>query len=135
MYMGLHKFPSIECYWTDSILYKKVVNSIMSNPYFFLPSKSLHFPDYDKDENNDKSSLSNIKIDPRHKIKNYLEKLSENFQKYCILGKNVFIDESLLQYKGRNSMNFYIPIKPNKYGFKIHLLCDSDSHYLYNMIF
>ena len=32
-------------------------------------------------------------------------------------------------------MKFYIPMKPHKWGFKIHLLCDSDTHYLYNMIF
>ena len=135
MYMGLHKYPNIECYWTDSILYKNIVNSIMNKTYFFLISKSLHFPEYDKDEKDDKSSVSNVKIDPRHKIKNYLEKLAQNFQKYYVLGKNVTIDESLLQYKGRNSMKFYIPMKPHKYGFKIHLLCDSDTHYLYNMLF
>ena len=32
-------------------------------------------------------------------------------------------------------MKFYIPMKPHKYGFKIHCLCDSDTHYLYNMLF
>ena len=32
-------------------------------------------------------------------------------------------------------MKFYIPMKPHKWGFKIHLLCDSDTHYLYNMLF
>ena len=63
MYMVLHKYPRIECYWTDSILYKNVVSSIMSKTYFFLFSKSLHFLEYDKDENEDKSSLRNIKID------------------------------------------------------------------------
>ena len=26
-------------------------------------------------------------------------------------------------------------MKPHKWGFKIHLLCDSDTHYLYNMLF
>ena len=32
-------------------------------------------------------------------------------------------------------MKFYIPMKPHKWGFKIHLLSNSDTHYLYNMIF
>ena len=32
-------------------------------------------------------------------------------------------------------MKFYIPMKPHKWGFKIHLLCDSDTHYLYNILF
>ena len=26
-------------------------------------------------------------------------------------------------------------MKPNKWGFKIHLLCDSNTKYLYNMLF
>ena len=32
-------------------------------------------------------------------------------------------------------MKFYIPMKPHKWGFKIHLLCDSNTKYLYNMLF
>ena len=32
-------------------------------------------------------------------------------------------------------MKFYLPMKPHKWGFKIHLLCDSKSNYLYKAIF
>lgn len=32
-------------------------------------------------------------------------------------------------------MKFYIPMKPHKWWFKIHLLCDSETYYLYNMLF
>ena len=98
----------------------------------------------EKDENNGKNkkekkekeeqSKNNIKYDPRHKIQLYMEKLAKNFQKYYVLGPNITIDESLLHFKGRNSMKFYIPMKPYKWGFKIHLLCDSDTNYLYNML-
>ena len=70
-------------------------------------------------------------LSPRHKINLYLEKLAENFQKHYELGENITKDESLLHFKGRNSMKFYIPMKPHKWGFKIHLLCDADIHYLY----
>ena len=31
-------------------------------------------------------------------------------------------------------MKFYIPIKPNKWGFKLHLLCDEDISYAYNIL-
>ena len=84
-------------------------------------------------ENDLESENNNIKINPRHKVNLYLDKLAKNFQKYYDLGNNVTIDESLFLFKGRNSMKFYIPMKPHKWGFKIHLLCDSDTHYLYNM--
>ena len=32
-------------------------------------------------------------------------------------------------------MKFYIPMKRHKLGFKIHLLCNSETHYLYKNLF
>ena len=32
-------------------------------------------------------------------------------------------------------MKFYIPMKPHKWGFKLHLLCDADTSYVYNILF
>ena len=37
-------------------------------------------------------------------------------------------------FRGRNSMRFYMPAKPCKWGFKFHSLVDSQNHYLYNII-
>jgi len=139
IYMGLRRYPTNENYWDNGILYKNCLTSLMSKNYFFFLSKILHFPEKE-DNKEDKSSTesddtyNNIKIDPRSKINLYLEKLAKNFRKYYTLGENITIDESLVHFKGRNSMRFYIPMKPHKYGFKIHLLCDSDTHYLYNML-
>ena len=142
IYMGIHKYPVIDYYWNNSNIYKNIIRSIMPKTYYFLLAKALHFPE--KEEKNESESSSeyensdtniNNGLDPRKKINLYLEKLSENFQKYYELGKNITIDESLVHFTGRNSMKFYIPMKPHKWGFKIHLLCDSDSHYLYNMLF
>jgi len=134
IYMGLHKYPNIEYYWNGSIIYKNIVNSIMSKTYFFLIAKALHFNEK-KENGEDSSETDNDNKDPRYKINLYLEKLASNFQKYYTLGENITIDESLVHFTGRNAMKFYIPMKPHKWGFKIHLLCDSDTHYLYNMLF
>ena len=38
-------------------------------------------------------------------------------------------------FMGRRSMKFYMPVKPTKWGFKIHSLFDSKAHYLYDIIF
>jgi len=138
--MGLHKYPNISSYWSNNSLYKVNFKRIMSKIYYFLLLKALHFPEKEEGESSSSTTESMstenaAKEDPRHKINLYLEKLAKNFQKYYDLGENITIDESLVKFKGRNSMKFYIPMKPHKYGFKIHLLCDSDTHFLYNMLF
>jgi hypothetical protein len=144
IYMGIHKYPVIDYYWNNSNIYNNIIRSIMPKTYYFLLAKALHFPEKEGKNENDltsddyyENSDTNINnnLDPRKKINLYLEKLSENFQKYYELGKNITIDESLVHFTGRNSMKFYIPMKPHKWGFKIHLLCDSDTHYLFNMLF
>ena len=138
IYMGLHKYPRNENYWDNSNLYKTGINTMMPKNYFFLIAKALHFPEKEEEDNNSSESEKTENVsnkDPRYKINLYLEKLAKNFRKYYTLGENITIDESLVQFKGRNSMKFYIPMKPHKYGFKIHLLCDADTHYLYNLLF
>ena len=138
IYMAIHKLPAIKDYWRAG-LYQTQIKKVMSSKYFCLLGQALHFPEKEKKlekESFEESENSEYytKVDPRHKIKLYLEKIAKNFQKYYELGRNITIDESLLQFKGRNSMKFYIPMKPHKWGFKIHLLCDSDTSYLYNLI-
>jgi hypothetical protein len=151
--MGIHKLPAVGQYWGSGELHNNIIKTIMPKNYFYLLTKALHFPEKEKTEDLEKEIgdndpeveensyeesdkiIENIKVDPRHKIQLYLEKLSKNFQKYYVLGKNVTIDESLLHFNGKNTMKYYIPMKPHKWGFKIHLLCDSDTNYLYNMLF
>ena len=142
IYMGIHNLPSIRHFWNGKKLYQTKISKLMNLNYFCLVGKALHFPEKEKNDENESSIENEIittdktikKIDPRHKIKLYLESLTKNFQKYYELGRNITIDESLLHFKGKSSMKFYIPMKPYKYGFKIHLLCDADTHYLYNML-
>ena len=145
IFMGLHKYPSLKSYWDAKYSSGNLnFNKIMSINYYYLVSKALHFPEKEdsgsssseKDSSACTDDIENdARADPRQKINLYLEKLAQNFQKNYELGENLTIDESLVHFKGRNSMKFYIPMKPHKWGFKIHLLCDADTHYLYNMLF
>ena len=107
LYMGIHKYHSIESYWNNSNLYTNIISSIMPKNYYFLLAKCLHFPEKEENEINGDLPDDN---DHSGKINFFLEKLSLNFQKYYILGKNITIDESLLHFTGRNNMKFYIPI-------------------------
>ena len=70
-----------------------------------------------------------------HKNRFFYKNSAKIFKNNYKLGSNITIDESLLHFTGRNNMKFYIPMKPHKWGFKIHLLCDSNTKYLYNMLF
>ncbi|RVE45404.1 hypothetical protein evm_009922 [Chilo suppressalis] len=47
-------------------------------------------------------------------------------------GNNVTVDEQLLGFRGRCPFRMYIPNKPNKYGIKIPMICDSGTNYMIN---
>ena len=141
IYMGLHRYPNLKSYWSKFYTGPYDFNKIIPRTYYDLLAHALHFPETDESEKK-KESESSIErfefehnADPRHKIQFFLYKLSQNFQKYYELGENITIDESLVIFHGKSAMKFYIPMKPHKWGFKIHLLCDSDTNYLYNMLF
>jgi hypothetical protein len=47
-------------------------------------------------------------------------------------GSYLTVDEQLLGFRGRCPFRMYIPSKPNKYGLKILMLCDSKTNYMLN---
>lgn len=40
----------------------------------------------------------------------------------------------MIAFKGRSVYRFYMPMKPVKFGFKLHFLCESNSGYCYNFL-
>ena len=65
----------------------------------FLES-SLHFVELNEDEEFIK------KNDPRYKLGKLMELLNERFYKYYKLNQNITIDETMVNFKGTNSMKF-----------------------------
>ncbi|CAG4990278.1 unnamed protein product [Colias eurytheme] len=63
-----------------------------------------------------------------------IRKIWEIFINHCrsnyIPGPYVTIDEQLLGFRGRCPFRMYIPNKPNKYGIKIVMTCDSATRYM-----
>ena len=46
-----------------------------------------------------------------------------------VLGPVVTVDEQLIPFRGHCKFRVYLPSKPNKYGLKIFMVCDSTSMY------
>lgn len=49
-------------------------------------------------------------------------------------GSYVTVDEQLLGFRGRCPFRMYIPSKPDKYGIKTVVLCDSKTNYMIDAI-
>lgn len=47
-------------------------------------------------------------------------------------GAHVTIDEQLLGFRERCRFRMYVPNKPNRYGIKIPMICDSGTKYMFN---
>lgn len=65
-----------------------------------------------------------------------VRKVWDMFIHQCIInytpGPYLTIDEQLLGFRGRCPFRMYIPNKPNKYGIKIPMMCDSGTKYMIN---
>ena len=61
---------------------------------------------------------------------NFMTNCEKNYTpaEYCT------IDEQLLAFRGRCSFKMYVPSKPNKYGIKILMMCDSKTYYMLSAI-
>ena len=162
IFMGLHWYPQLIKYWSNDILYNNYLSTRMTKNFFKMLSCALHIPI--SDENNpienqnefeseldneqqvnetnivtdDKSlELDDEKLserDPRNKINLLISKTIIQCKKYWCLGNILTIDESMVAFKGRNKMKFFMPHKPIKWGFKIHVLVDAINTYVYNFI-
>ena len=67
-------------------------------------------------------------------IRSLWNEFIENCESNYTPGAYVTIDEQLLSFRGRCPFKVYIPNKPDKYGIKIVMLCDSKTFYMCSAI-
>ena len=142
--MVIHKSPNLHSFWNKSFVFSNRIPEIMSRDYFCLILKALHLPEnnFEYIEDETESEISGDEMDfeetdefindPRYKIEFFLEELIKNSKKYFKLGKNITIDETMIFFRGRSLMRFYLPAKPHKWGFKLHSLVDSCTYYIFD---
>ena len=126
--MGFHKLPRMRDYWSqDRNLFTPVVANTMTRNDFQRIFSHLHLADNSKMHSKNSSNYNKL-----YKVNDFLYLLKRNFQRNYSLGSCVSIDEAMIKFKGRSSMKQYQPLKPTKRGYKVWVLAESTTGYVYN---
>ena len=105
--MGIVHKPAIHMYWSkDPLFCTPIYNAVMSRNRFQLLLKFLHFND-----NSHMPASADPSPDKLFKLRPLLDNLFEKFQEAYVPSCNIYIDESLLLWKGRLSFKQYIPLE------------------------
>ena len=122
--MTRNKKLSLKKYWsTDEYLRSDIFGKIMTRDRYFLLLRMLHF-------SHERECIGDRLI----KIKRIVDMLRKLFSAAFQLYQELFIDESLLLYKGRLSFKQYIPTKRNRFGIKSFILSDGKTGFVQDMI-
>ena len=114
-------------YWSkDPLLYTPIFGQIMSRDRFLAILRYLHF--------HDNEDTSEIAHHPLMKIKPIIDYLQSKFSAALIPGKNLWIDESLVLWKGRLRFKQYIPLKRNRFGIKLFELVDYETGFILGFV-
>ena len=116
LHMGPFSLPSLDTYWSSSVLYDLTLwSSLMSRNRFQLLLRFLHFVDNSVDSD-----------DRLYKIRPIMDHLNNVMKNNYVLNKNLSIDESMMLWRGRLMFRQYIKNKKHKYGIKLYNLCESN---------
>lgn len=116
--MSIVKLPNSRCYWRPDIGVKDIINAKSINQFERIKN-ILHFSD-----NSQMLSRDNPKYDKIFKIRPLVDELNMKFGQ--IPPENCLsLDEQICATKVRHHLKQYLPMKPNKWGFKLFVLCDT----------
>ena len=124
LWSGLITNKRMEDNWNknDNLFLTNYSKYISYNKYLLI-HRFFHLSDNSKAD----------KTDPVYKVRPLIDLFNEKAVYYNIPGKYVCIDETMVKFKGRLFFRQFNPNKPNKYGIKLYLLCNSIG-YCYNII-
>ena len=114
--MGPCSFPSLDAYWSTSVLYEVTLwSSLMSRYRFQLLLRFFHFVD------------NSVECDDRlYRIRPVMDHLINVMKKNYVPDKSLCIDEFMMLWRGRLIFGQYIKNKKHKYGIKLYKLCESN---------
>ena len=118
--MSLVKLSSSRLYWSGK-LNCPLVSQVMSRDRWEQIKSNLHF--------NDNSNYVASKDDPNYdklfKIRPLVTHLTNKFNEIP-KPQRLCVDEQMIPFKGISSLKQYMPLKPVKWGYKVHCLCGED---------
>ena len=126
--MGFHKLPRIRDYWSqDKNLFTLVVADTMTRDNFYRLFTNIHLVNNATMPSKDSPDYSKL-----YKVHDFSHLLKRNFQRNYSLGVCISVDETIVKFKGRSPIKQYEPIKPTKRGYKVWVLSESTTGYVFN---
>lgn len=124
--MSIHLLPSLRDYWSsDWVLGVPAYAKIVPRNRFLEIWSNLHLSD-----NSKMPRPGDEHFDKLFKVRKFLNDLKTNFKVNYHPHREQAVDEAMIKYKGRTSLQQYMPIKPIKRGIKMWCRADSTNGYL-----
>ena len=115
---GYNRLPRQRMYWESGLdCGVEAVKNTMSYTKFTKIKKYVHLCD--------NNSLSRVdkRNDHLFKVRNYVNLMNKNFQKFGYFSKYLSIEEQMITYYGHHSSKMFIKGKPVRFGFKCWCFC------------
>lgn len=129
LHMCVVKKFKIRDYWsTEKLISTSYASSIMSRDRFASILANFHIGD-----NSTAVRYEQPGHDPLHKIRPYINHLLSEFPRSYYPHQNLTVDEGTCAFRGRVRFRTYNKNKPDKYGIKLYIVCDSYTGYALNM--
>ena len=123
--MSINRQPSTEDYWKkDPIHYYKPIAQRISRDRFRDISRFLHFVD-----NSTLSLRGSANYDKLGKVRPLISHFQDKFSSLYNSNCGIAIDEAMIKFQGRSSLQHYMPMKPIKRGIKVWVRADSRNGY------
>jgi len=123
--MGLVQHQDIQDYWSkDEMLATPFFGRVMQRNKFLLIMSLLHLND-----NDNQVARGLDGYDPIYKVRRVYNHFRGKFEELYSPGENIAIDEGMIAWRGNLSFRVYMPDKPDKFGVKLFMLCDSSNGY------
>lgn len=129
LHMCVVKKVKLRDYWsTDKFLSNVYAASVMSRDRFMSILANFHISD-----NSTAIPYNQAGHDPLQKLRPYINHLDKIFPESYYPFENLTVDEGTCGFRGRVRFRVYNKNKPDRYGIKLYIVCDSLTGYVLNM--